>query len=309
MIDCATQIWSQLGLDVSLTINDSNKLLVSLSNQSSTNADIRPPRCSPSTCLEDIGMTFYFSACRRTRDVSRAQVAVSGSAIEHTLSSISPIDEDFERYYSPMSLPGGPKGVHGILTDGYTRWILGGSSVDNSPVSSQGSVSSNTYSTSSLEVLPPRPRYATQGVKLEILVRLMDSSLRRMISDCKPVRPGGVVLSSDAGCPKLAAIFPALFSPGYVKVKPVIELRDAADGLILGGFAAYWATSHDSTHCVSGVSPHQFQPLETKARAITEFITQRIFGSWLNRGLRPMWRHIYIFCRSAAMVSGAEQAD
>lgn len=73
------------------------------------------------------------------------------------------------------------------------------------------------------------------------------------------------MVSSDAGCPKLAAISPALFSPGYVKVQSTIELHDVADGLIPGGFAAYRVTSHDSTYCVSGLSPHKLQLLETQA--------------------------------------------
>ena len=64
--------------------------------------------------------------------------------------------------------------------------------------------------------------HATQDVTLEALVQMVDSSLRRMISDNKPGRPGGIVLSNDAGHPKLSAISPDLFSPGYIKVKHVI---------------------------------------------------------------------------------------
>ena len=77
-------------------------------------------------------------------------------------------------------------------------------------------------SASSLDTRTAGHRYAIQEVKFETLVQLVDNSLRRMMSDCKVVRPGGVVLSSDAGCPKLAAISPALFSPGYVKVRLMI---------------------------------------------------------------------------------------
>lgn len=218
MTDCATQLWSQLCLDASLTIHGSNKLLISLSAQSSSNADVRPPKYAPSACLEDLGMTFHFSTCRRTRSVSRAQVALPGSGIQHTFASTTPVDGNLDRhYYSPLSSPGGSKGVLDILTDGHARWILGASSVATSPVSSQSSVSFSMCDESSLDTPTTRHRYATQEVKLEILVQLMDFSLRRMISDYRPVRTGGVILSSDAGCPKLAAISPALFSPGYVK--------------------------------------------------------------------------------------------
>lgn len=287
MTDCATQLWSQLCLDASLTIHGSNKLLISLSAQSSSNADARPPKYAPSACLEDLGMTFHFSTCRRTRSVSRAQVALPGSGIQHTFASTTPVDGHLDRhYYSPLSSPGGSKGVLDILTDGHARWILGASSVATSPVSSQSSVSFSMCDESSLDTPTTRHRYATQEVKLEILVQLMDSSLRRMISDYRPVRTGGVILSSDAGCPKLAAISPALFSPGYVKVQPIIKFHDPTNRLIPGDFAAYRPTSHDSTHYVSGVSPHQFQPFETQAQAVTRIITQQLFGSWLKRGFR-----------------------
>lgn len=271
MTDCASQLWSQLCLDASLTVHDSNKILLSLSAQSSSSADIRPPRCIPSVCLEEIGMTFHFSTCRRTRTALRTQVLVSEGGVQHALVSTNPVAERRDgRYYSPLSLR---EGLSDTLTNGCSPWISGASSVNTSPMSSQGSISSNTHSTSSHDIPTPRHRYAIQEVKVEILVQLVDSSLRRMLSDYKPVRHGGVVLSGDAGCPKLAAISPVLFSPGYVKVKSVIEFYVSTDGLIPGGFAAYWATSHDSTNCVSGVSPHKVQQLETHAQAITRIIT------------------------------------
>ena len=95
--------------------------------------------------------------------------------------------------------------------------------LDNtSPVSSQDSVLSAGQSTSSLNAPMISYSHATQDVTLEALVQMIESSLRRMMSDNKPGRPGGIVLSSDAGHPKLAAISPDLFSPGYVKVKPII---------------------------------------------------------------------------------------
>lgn len=93
---------------------------------------------------------------------------------------------------------------------------------DTSPVSSQDSVLSAGQSTSSLNAPVISYSHATQDVTLQALVQMIDSSLRRMISDNKHGRPGGIVLSSDAGHPKLAAISPDLFSPGYIKVKPII---------------------------------------------------------------------------------------
>ena len=90
----------------------------------------------------------------------------------------------------------------------------------------------------------------------------MDFSFRRIISDYKLVRPGGIVLSSDAGCPKLAAISPVLFSPGYVKVQSVIDFHDAADALIQGCFAAYCAIAYDCAQFFSGLPPHGFEALK-----------------------------------------------
>ena len=271
MADCATQLWSQLCLDASLAINDPNRILISLSPQSSSTVLIRPLTYIPFACLQEIGITFHFSTCRRTRNASGSQVTLSRSGIQHTFASADPAND--RRYYSLLSSPGEPQGALDDPTDGYGSCILGALSAGTSSVSSQGSVSSNTHSASSPNTPTACHRYAIQELKLEILVKLVDSSLRRMISDYKPIRSGGVVLSSDAGCPKLAAISPALFSPGYVKVKQTTEFHDAADGLIPGGFAAYWATSHDGTQCVSGVSPHKFQPLEKQAQAITRITT------------------------------------
>lgn len=52
--------------------------------------------------------------------------------------------------------------------------------------------------------------------------------------------------------------YPLLCSaPVMSRYSTTIELHDVADGLIPGGFAAYRVTSHDSTYCVSGVSPHK----------------------------------------------------
>ena len=108
--------------------------------------------------------------------------------------------------------------------DTYAPWGLPTPSIGTLPVSSQESISFNGHCTSSLN-MPTGHKYATHQVKLEVLVKLLDFSFRRMISDYRLVRPGGIVLSSDAGCPKLAAISPALFSPGYVKVQSITALN------------------------------------------------------------------------------------
>ena len=63
-----------------------------------------------------------------------------------------------------------------------------------------------------------RSEYSTHKVDLEELFKIVNASLHMMICDRRPAKGGGIVLSSDEGYPKLAALSPALFSPGYARV-------------------------------------------------------------------------------------------
>lgn len=256
MTNYATKLWSQLCLDASLTVNDSNMFYISLSAQSSSNAHVKPPKGTPTTCIENIGLSFHLSTCRRTRNALSAPVTVSGNCLQHTPTSTENIDHHLDRgYHSPFSSLGGSQDT---IIDSCTPFTSTISSVGASPVNHRNSVISNIH-TSTLDIPATRCKYATQEVKYEILVQLVDSSIRRMMSDNKSVRPGGIILSSDTGCPKLAAISPALFSPGYLKVQPIINSRDIAECLIPGDFTAYCSTAHDSTNCIPSTSPHEFQ--------------------------------------------------
>ena len=192
---------------------------MSLSTQSLSNADIRPPRLMPSTCIEKIGLSFHFFTCRRIRNALKAPDIVSGCSRHHTLTLANPIHDHLGcPYHSPSPSPGAYQNTSKVM---YKPWNLPTSLVGTLPVSSQDSVLSNAHSTSLLDAPTTGYNYATQDVTFGILVQMVDFSFRRMLSDNKPVRPGGVILSSDAGCPKLAAISPDFFSPGYVKVKPM----------------------------------------------------------------------------------------
>ena len=196
-------------------------------------------------------MTFQVSNCRRTKTPLRAQVAVPGSGGLHDLVSTHPVDEYHGGgYYSQLSSREESQGVLDTVAERCDLRIPRTSSVGPSPESSQDSVSSNTHCVYTLDNPTACRSYTVQEVELETLVQLVDSSLRRMLSDYQPIRSGGIVLSSDDGFLKLAAISPPLFSPGYVKVDSVTDFHDAADGLIPGGFAASWVPSHDITHCV-----------------------------------------------------------
>ena len=199
-------------------------------------------------------MTFQFSNCRRTKTPLRAQVAVSGSDGLHDLVSTRPVDEYLRRgNYPQLSSRERSQGVSENLAERCDLRFLRISSVCTSPESSQDSVSSNTHCVHPLDPLdnPKTCRsYKVQEVELKTLVQLMDSSLRRMLSDYQPIRSGGIVLSSDDGFLKLAAISPSLFSPGYAKVDSLTDFHVAADGFISGGFAAFWVASDDITHYV-----------------------------------------------------------
>lgn len=210
-------------------------------------------------------MTFFFSSCRRTRLASKPQVTLSTNTVHYIEAPpTDPVYQHFDRpYFAPFSLPGGLQRVHDSQTDQSAPRFPILSSVGTLPVSSQGNASSNTHSTSSHDIFSRCHRYAIQEVKFEALVQLVDSGLRRMMSDCKPVKQAGIILSSDIGFPKLATISPTLFSPGYAKVRPILGFHDSTNGLLPGDFAAFKATSHDSTSCVWRARPHEIQPLET----------------------------------------------
>lgn len=275
MTDYATKLWSQLCLDASLTVNDSNILHISLSAQSLSNADVKPPRGTPTTCIESIGLSFHFSTCRRTRNALSAPITVSGNDIQHTRTLTESIDDHLDHgYHSPLPSLRGPQNT---MIDSCTPFTSTTLLVGASPVNHNNSVIANTH-IFTLDSSATRYKYATQEVKNEILVQMVDSSIRRMMSDNKSVRPGGIILSSDPGCPKLAAISPALFSPGYLKVQLIITSRDTAECLIPGGFTAYCSTAHDSTNCVPSTSPHDFQWPERQTQAITRRTDYQLFG-------------------------------
>ena len=208
----------------------------------------RPPICVQSLYLTEIRMTFQFSNCRRTKTLLRAQVAVSGSG---GLVSTHPVDENLgSGHYSHSSSQEGSQGIPDNLAERCDLRFSRTSSVGTSTQSSQDSVSFNTRWVHPLDDPKTCRSYTKQEVELDTLVRLVDSSLRRMLSDYQPIRSGGIVLSSDDGFLKLAAISPPLFNPGYAKVDPVTDFHVAADALISGGFAAFWVASLDITHCV-----------------------------------------------------------
>ena len=79
--------------------------------------------------------------------------------------------------------------------------------------------------TPSLESSTSRFEYSTHKVDLEELFKIVNASLHVMICDRRPAKAGGIVLSGDEGYPKLAALSPALFSPGYARVSYTAERK------------------------------------------------------------------------------------
>ena len=77
--------------------------------------------------------------------------------------------------------------------------------------------------TPSFESSTSRIEYSTHKVDLEELFKIVNASLHVMICDRRPAKAGGIVLSGDEGYPKLAALSPALFSPGYARVSYTAE--------------------------------------------------------------------------------------
>jgi len=124
----------------------------------------------------------------------------------------------------------------GFLADDNDRSLASNttSSAETSPTSSQSSISSVTTRSSisdnlqSSRINTTHYSHATHDVRFEELVKVVDASMQTLISDHMATRNGSkggshprdrpIVLSNDTGCPKLAAISPVLFSPGYHEV-------------------------------------------------------------------------------------------
>ena len=85
----------------------------------------------------------------------------------------------------------------------------------NEPTSSSGSKPTNVSAFGSGS---PRRKYALQEVKMQHVLKLMNHSLLLTFCDRKPTKSEGIILSNDLGGPRLTAVSPALFTPGYFEV-------------------------------------------------------------------------------------------
>ena len=243
------QIWSQLSLNASLSLPESpidkgpspKKLLITLTGQPSSHTNIHPPAGVPSARLESVSFTMNFSTCRRTRLLikERKQLIIHEGSINESQNRIP--YESRESLDRRWNLPCQSHILVRMIGEDERGEHLTGSDLligsEELPLASRHIVSGTTstmqslYSMSSTKTLlsaeactpsfessAPRSEYSTHKVDFDELFKLVNASLHIMICDRRPAKARGIVLSSDEGYPKLAALSPALFSPGYARV-------------------------------------------------------------------------------------------
>lgn len=249
--DDGLQIWSQLNLNASLSLPESptdkgpslKRLLITLTGQPSSHMNFQPPAGVPSARLEFVSFTMKLSTCRRTRlpMKERKQLAMREQDVNgnhtrkpydsresldqrrdlpcqsHILGRMIDVDEQGEQLSKSGSLNELPWALRHIVSRTTTTMR----SLDS--MSSTKILQSAEACTLSPESSTFPSEYSTHKVELEELFKIVNASLHIMICDRRPAKGGGIVLSSDEGYPKLAALSPALFSPGYARVSYTAE--------------------------------------------------------------------------------------
>ena len=243
------QIWSQLNLNASLSLPENpidkgsfrKTLLITLTGQPSSHTNIQPPAGVPSAQLESVRFTMKFSTCRRTRlpIKEREQLMIHEGSVNESQNRM-PYEsrESLDRSWnlpcqSHMQVPmsdGDEQGEHltkssllkgsdqlpSALRHIVSRTTSTMQSLDS--MSSTKTLKSSEACTPSFESSAPHSKYSTHKVELDELLKIVNASLHIMICDRRPAKARGIILSNDEGYPKLAALSPALFSPGYARV-------------------------------------------------------------------------------------------
>ena len=253
MTDNSAQIWSQLCLKASLSLPESNtgsqgsprELVISLTGQPSSHAIVMPPKGAPVVCLEAINLTLKFSPCRRSRTLERPQSY--GVRPKRNLNSIRRKEayvtyEHQGQYWSSLQASRGWGNMTREDQEIGRPWTTTSSTNDSehqrdsnqrqsitvSPPDSHDSISySDTLVSRTNRPIPfcghPfQSRHAIHEINFEDMLKLVNASLYTMIVDRMPGTRGnvaGIIMSGDAGYPKLAALSPVLFSPGYAQVR------------------------------------------------------------------------------------------
>lgn len=242
------QIWSQLHQSASLSLDESNgdqavhcsQFSLSLRRKASELLDVQPPRGVPSAYLEAVKVFLSFSTCRRIRALSKTQGRDKGHrkrrgqrgsrtllateiSAEQSRNNPWPSDD-----WSPLDIDD-EGGVHncrvGVENEDFSLlWTPFSSPSTTILTSSQNSDSSHSSLNSaesifnSFNTTSSRLNFTAHDVKFEDILRMMNDSLSIVISDRRPRNAGGIILSGDTGFPRLEAISPAIFSPGYLEV-------------------------------------------------------------------------------------------
>ena len=222
------------------------RILITLAGQPSSHMNVQPPASVPSARLESVSFTMKLSTCRRTRlpIKERKQLAMREGNVNGS-QSWEPCD-DREKLYSLRDMPcqshilvpmiGEDEQTEHLSESGPMVGSKDLPSASWHTVSGMTSTMRFVQSMSPTKTLQPaegckpspesstsRFKYSTHKVDLEELFKIVNASLHVMICDRRPAKAGGIVLSGDEGYPKLAALSPALFSPGYARVSCTAE--------------------------------------------------------------------------------------
>ncbi|KAK0514218.1 hypothetical protein JMJ35_002835 [Cladonia borealis] len=248
MVLCNAEIWSQLNLNASLSLPESpidkepslKRILITLTGQPSSHMNVQPPAGVPSARLESVSFTMKLSTCRRTRlpmkerkhlamregNVNESQTRKPYDGREsldrrrdlpcRSYILVPMIGEDAQTEHRTKS---GPLIGSNELPSASWHTVSGTISTTRSldSMSATKPLQSAKACTPSFKTSTPHSEYSTHKVDLEELFKIVNASLHIMVCDRRPAKAGGIILSSDEGYPKLAALSPALFSPGYAR--------------------------------------------------------------------------------------------
>ena len=214
----------------------SDQFSLCLTREPNEHQNVHPPTDVPSICLEAVNLVLSLSACRRIRKQSQSQQAsyrakrdekrsrsflrLPEPACESGQPSIrQPVVEDApsnDQSYG-ASLESGAAHTGNMSSSQFSLMTSVNSLTSDSSISSLSSVRNASYPSSQDPL--QRPMYAVHEVKFDDVLRMLNDSLSIAFCDRRPRKTSGVILSRDTGFPRLDAVSPALFSPGYLEVR------------------------------------------------------------------------------------------
>ena len=245
--DALLQIWSQLGLDASLSVpgyGTGNKVSahnfsICLTRQLSSNTNVKLPAAVQSACLDNIEVKLEFSNCSVANDSKRQNLH---PATRNSLESLMALESDFlprnpcesqtvERaeieasnalglnhnfWYQRQTFPQERNDDRSSCSS-LTTVIINTDSLlnDSSELSTSHAIDEERLSKTSAMW----NNQTSHKVPFQVLVRLVDASLRMMISEYRIPKSSNLMLASTDGKPKLNLISPSTFRPGFAQVR------------------------------------------------------------------------------------------